>query len=384
MTTMEPTHKTKVLFLITKGNWGGAQRYVYDLATNLPPEQYEVAVAVGEAGPLTQKLAAAGIPVHSLANLQRDVSLKKELDTLRETARLIRTEAPQILHVNSSKAGFIGAILGRFLGVPQVIFTCHGWAFNEDRPLWQRLTFQLIHWLTVLASHRTITVSDAVRSQMHWPLPHGRMRTVRNGGTAPDFLSRDDARAALSLLVPPLDAVKADTWLISIGELHRTKQHHVTIAALAELRARGTHTPRLIIFGEGEERTRLTALVTTHGLSEHVFFLGHVPEAARYLKAADCFVLASRSEALGYVVLEAAQAAVPIVATRVGGIPEVVTDRYEARLVAEGDPAALASAIAEVLSDTPAAMAMAERAHAHSQTFTTARMVQETIAIYGR
>jgi glycosyltransferase involved in cell wall biosynthesis len=384
MTTMEPTHKTKVLFLITKGNWGGAQRYVYDLATNLPSAQYEITVAVGEAGPLTEKLVAAGVPVHSLQNLQRDVSLRKELDALRETARLIRTEKPQILHVNSSKAGFLGALLGRCLGVPLVIFTCHGWAFNEDRPLWQRLVFQLIHWLTVLASHRTITVSDAVRAQMHWPLPHGRMRTVRNGGTPPDFLSRAEARSALSLRSPSLQSLQDEQWLISIGELHPTKQHHVTIEALAALRAHGNHSTRLLIMGEGQERARLTSLVTAHGLSEHVFLMGHVPEAARYLKAADCFVLASRSEALGYVVLEAAQAAVPIVATRVGGIPEVVTDRYEARLVAGGDPAALAGAITEVLSDTAAAMAMAERAHTHSQTFTIQRMVAETVAVYGR
>ena len=140
--------KTKVLYLITKSNWGGAQRYVFDLATSLPADSYEVCVACGGDGEMRKKLLANGVRVVTIESLERNISLKKELLAFREISKIVREEMPDILHVNSSKAGIVGTLIGRIKRVPKVIFTSHGWAFNEDRGFISRFfhqNFALVH-----------------------------------------------------------------------------------------------------------------------------------------------------------------------------------------------------------------------------------------------
>src|SRR5690606_30501769 len=141
--------KRKILFLITKSNWGGAQRYVYDLAAGLPEEEFETLVALGGDGPLTDKLRSQGVRVVPLPALQRDMSIDKDIQSFFDIWAIIRVERPHIFHVNSSKAGLFGALIGRLAGVPKIIFTAHGWGFNEDRPGWQKLAIKFGHWLTI-------------------------------------------------------------------------------------------------------------------------------------------------------------------------------------------------------------------------------------------
>lgn len=374
-------HKTKVLFVITKSNFGGAQRYVYDLATDLPADQYEVVVALGGDGELKTKLDFADVRVISIRHLERDISFSNELRASRHMAEIIRQEQPQVLHLNSSKAGAMGALIGRFLRVPRIIFTAHGWVFNEDRGVISRLLFKSIYWLTILLAHHTITVSDAVRAQMNWWGTGRRMTTVRLGRSLPEYMSRGEARATLCKLEPALHPHQHDIWTISIGELHPVKQHTVAIEAVASLVSQHP-TLRHIIIGSGELHDTLTADIHNRGLSEHVFLLGQVNEAAQHLKAADVFVLPSRSEALGYVVLEAAAAGVPTVASNVGGIPEILTDGVAGTLVPAGDSTALANSISNYLTHPEQATAHGEAALARSRDFSVERMVAETEAVY--
>ena len=138
----------KVLFVITKSNWGGAQRYVYDLATALLRENYEVAVAVGGQGLLAENLKMAGIRVVGIPHLERDVNFFKELFSTLYLWKIFKSEQPDIIHLNSSKVGGLGAIAARTLKLwdswdrkgtgraewnPRIIFTVHGWGFNERR-----------------------------------------------------------------------------------------------------------------------------------------------------------------------------------------------------------------------------------------------------------
>src|SRR5690242_919646 len=123
----------KVLILITKSNWGGAQRYVYDLATNLPKDKYEVEVMAGGNGALIDKLKAAGVSADGSLTIKRDPNIKEDFSVLFKIRKIIKVKKPDIIHINSSKMGFIGALAGRITGVKKIIFTAHGWAFNEDR-----------------------------------------------------------------------------------------------------------------------------------------------------------------------------------------------------------------------------------------------------------
>lgn len=373
--------KTKLLYLITKSNWGGAQRYVFDLATGLPPSEFDVVVALGGNGLLATKLETAGIRVIHIPSLQRDVSLIKEASAFVEIADIIRRERPDMLHLNSSKAGILGAFLGRLLLVPKIIFTAHGWAFNEDRPDGQKLILKMIHWFTVLFSHQTIAVSEELRRQMDWPFTENKMSVIYNGRSIPDLRSREESRSYLCEQFPHLLSYRHDFWSMTIGELHPVKRHDAVIDAIKKVVETKQDTRHLII-GEGEEREALEAQIEKLNLSENVFLLGSVEEAARYLKAADIFVLASRSEGMPYVLIEALIANIPVVATGVGGIPEVIERDVEGLLTPPLDNKALFEAILSLRNNSELRLKFSENAKVKSKEFTLEKTLESTLALY--
>ncbi|MEX0933860.1 MAG: glycosyltransferase, partial [Candidatus Paceibacterota bacterium] len=192
------TRKKKILYVITKGNFGGAQHYVYDLARGFSREGYEVVVAFGEKGALFEKLREASIRVEILPSLSRNISLFPDLTTLTSLYRLFKKENPSVLHLNSSKAGFLGALAARIARVPQIIFTAHGWAFNEERNIFSKLFFLKVHYLTVLLSHQTIAVSEKTKRDIaRAPFIRKKLSVIYNGIEAPRFLSREKARKTL-------------------------------------------------------------------------------------------------------------------------------------------------------------------------------------------
>ncbi|MEK7477987.1 MAG: glycosyltransferase, partial [Patescibacteria group bacterium] len=190
--------KTKIFYLITKSNFGGAQKYVYDLATNLPSDQYEVKVIFGEGGELKQKLETAGVETLKIENLSRDIKLADEFKVLKQLIKLFRREKPDVIHLNSSKIGGLGALAGRLAGVPKIIFTVHGWAFNENRSFFSRLAIHFSYWLTILLCHQTIAVSAKTKDQIgHLPWLKNKITVIYNGLTLVDFLERQETRKYL-------------------------------------------------------------------------------------------------------------------------------------------------------------------------------------------
>ena len=375
--------KRKILFLITKSNFGGAQRYVHDLAVGLPKSEFEVAVTAGGEGILLDKLRSANIRVIPIPSLQRDVSIIKDIRSLFDLFAIVRAEKPNVLHINSSKAGFFGTLVGRLAGVPSIIFTSHGWGFNEERPLWQRLVIKFGHWLTVLLSHHTIAVSQELKRQMNWPFVNKKITVIHNGREIKNLLSREESRAILIEKEPQLAPYKDDFWSLTIGELHPVKRHSAVIEVMKELIRKEPNTRHLII-GSGEEEQELEVLITKENLSEHIFLLGSVDEASQYLKAADVFVLASRSEGMPYVLIEALLAGVPIVATRVGGIPEVVEDGVSGLLTPPLDNKALFKAIFELRTNPTLRAKLSEGAKVRSQNFIFEKTLRDTMQVYRR
>jgi len=177
-TDPQPISESKrlhILYVITKANWGGAQRYVYDLAVAGIEKDYEISVACGTEGEMTERLRRANVPVYIVSGLGRDIAPLSDTRALMNLTHLIRTLKPDVVHANSSKAGLIATMAARIAGVPRVIFTAHGWAFNESRPWWQKSIFALFHLLTVWFSDTVICVSEAVRKDASWiPTPPPR------------------------------------------------------------------------------------------------------------------------------------------------------------------------------------------------------------------
>ncbi|MFM2339845.1 MAG: hypothetical protein RLZZ360_481 [Candidatus Parcubacteria bacterium] len=378
---MENKPPKKVLFLITKSNWGGAQRYVYDLATSLDRRQFEPVVALGGTGTLVDMLHHAGIRTITITSLERDVNAKKELALARELYHIYRTEQPDILHLNSSKAGAMGALIGRLARVPRIIFTAHGWAFNEDRPYWQRLIIKVIHYLTVFLAHHTIAVSSGMKAEMGWFGIQSKMSVINPGRSIGAMFTHTEARDKIVELFPVLSPYRHDPWIVCVAELHPIKRHQGLFEAIRSLTAINPHI-RLLCFGDGQLRESLSAWVTAHGMSEHIFILGSLHEAARFLKAFDMFVLASKSESYGYVLHEAGLAGIPIVATNVGGITDIITPHKTGLLVPVDDARALAQAVATLLSDQTLAQALRAASYTALAERTVANMTAATTRLY--
>lgn len=303
--------KKRILFIITKSNWGGAQRYVYDLATHLPTDQYEVAVALGGTGALKQKLETAHITVLQLHHVQRDLSVSADVGGFLSLYRTIRSYKPDIVHLNSSKAGGLGALAARLLGVQKIIFTVHGWPFEEKRFFLWRLFAFIGSWVTTVLSHAVIVISTVdLHIGKRLPLCRHKMHLIYNGI---DFAMHFGSGAQIRNAFPPGAHITG-----TVGELTRNKNHISLIT-----RAQTDPNLCVAIVGEGEERGRLEAKIREHGLEHRVKLFGFLP-ATDVLRGFDTFTFPSLKEGLPYVLLEAKAAGLPITANRVGGVSDVL------------------------------------------------------------
>lgn len=366
----------RIMYVITKTNWGGAQRYVYDLATAAQASGMNVLVAGGGEGELLTRLKDAQVDTLTIGGLSRDVHITKDVAAFKELYSLFRRAKPEVVHLNSSKAG-IAALAARLARVPHIVFTVHGWAWNEERPYLQKCVIALAYWLTLLLSHTVIMVSnEAKRQGRFFPFVQRKMTVIHNGVRAPEFLSREEARRKL------LPSSTRSLWIGTIGELHPIKGHSTLIEAYEHV-APDVPDSELILIGEGQERSALERQIRIEGVSGSTHLLGHIPEASLYLRAFDIFVLPSRSEGLPYVLLEAGAASLPVVATAVGGIPEVITEEETGVLVPYGDRGSLTEALEYVAQDETLRRRLGSALHTKVENeFSVHRMVTQTFALY--
>ncbi|OGZ97159.1 MAG: hypothetical protein A3G49_05910 [Candidatus Sungbacteria bacterium RIFCSPLOWO2_12_FULL_41_11] len=428
---MEP--KKKILYIITKSNWGGAQHYVFDLAVNLPRDEFEAIVACGGSGSLFQKLSENGIRTISIPHLERNINIMKEVLSLFSLWQIFKKEKPDIIHLNSSKVGGLGALAARIYNLPfgsaqgeqpkgyklkaKIIFTAHGWPFNENRFFLSRFIIWVLSWLTVIFSHRVIVLTQRdLDSTMNFILTAlDKFHLIPNGinpvrsRTESDFsrkskdetnirifsslnkdvistsngvnektaalLERETAKKELGLNLKP-----TITLLGCITEFTKNKGIRYLIESVKEL----PNTVHLTLIGGGEERGQMEKFAKDLEVSKRIHFLGFKDGAAKYLKAFDIFVFPSIKEGLPYALLEAGIAELPIIATNVGGIPDIIDDGENGLLVEPKNPAALAEAIKKLLENKETREQFGQKISQKIKTeFSFEKMLEKTKNLYG-
>lgn len=371
----------RVLLVITKGTWGGATKYVYDVARSLHAANIPVAVAYGPEGPLTEKLSALNIPQYQIEGLTRNLGFLQELKAYKSVLKVIDEFEPDIVHVNSSKAG-ISALAARLRG-KKVVFTVHGWAFNERRNFLFKLIFKIAYFATILLSNKVILVSNALTTPIrNWPFKK-KLVIIPNGVAPTEPLSKTAARAELIKKHPELEGLEKKTWVLTIAELHDSKGIDTMLSALTSLKKSGSELPHYIVIGEGDERWRLEKLIESYNLKEHVHLIGFVEQASMYTKAGDVFVLPSRTEALGYVLIEAGMSGAPVIASRVGGIPEIIEHNKTGLLVPPNSSTVLGTALSILLEDRQKQKELGSALKEYvSDTFSLEKMMEETKKVY--
>lgn len=370
----------KILIAITDSNWGGAQRYVFDISTYLQKEGHLMRVIAGGNGSLLTHLEKEGVATIRLQHGERDIHFLKEFRLLFEFWSILRLEKPDVLHINSSKIGAVGAVLGRLCGIKKVVFTSHGWVFKELHRSWlKRFIFKCISWLTCLFSHVVIvTAQKEFDAVANWFGVQKKLVIVPLALPSPLFLTKAQAQEKLVPLMQ-IGNTQIDTenkkWFCSISLLNENKGLRYALEALALYKKTHGDTFLYIIMGDGELRQSLENQARTLELEHNVFFAGFVPNASQYLKAFDTLILPSIKEGFVYVLLEAGHAGIGRVATSVIAAPEIMSRNIDA-LVAPGNPKTLCQAIERVTN-------LSQKSQPHYGLITFENMISMTKDTYG-
>lgn len=315
-----------MLAVINELHSGGAERMVVDQI--LATKDVDFAACIfGPETPLSDALESGRVPLFALR-----ATLRVDPRQMFHVLGAARTFRPDIIHAHLPRAGAFAGMAGRLLRRP-VIYTEH-----NVRDAYSRATSTLADTATGLAELVT-AVSDEVRRSTLAATAKDptRVVTIRNGVNVPP--ATDRGRTDQSRL-----------RLCCIANLFPRKGYQHLLPALATAITQGAEVT-LDVFGSGPSRDAL--LRTTHelGLDDRVTFHGHTPDAAKHLPAFDAFVLASLAEGLPIALLEAMAAGLPVIATAVGGVPEVIQDDVSGILVRAGDPAALSGPIVRLARD---------------------------------
>jgi len=327
---MRPLH---VVHLVEALGTGGLERVVQTLVRHADRQRYRVEVVCAvRGGALAAEIESIGVPVRCLGALGY-----RPRDILR-AARLFREIAPDIVHSHGHFAGVLGRGAAWWSEVPAAVHHLH----TIDTTLRDRHR-HLERFLARLC-RRVVCCSDAVGTHALTDLkvPARLLTVVPNGIDPPPVSDRNDALARLGRPRPPIVGC--------VGGLTRHKGQAVLLRAVARARA-GHSAPTVVLVGDGPERPALEATAASLGGDARVVFTGERADARHLLPAFDIAVVPSiEREGFGLAALEAMDARLPVVASRVGGLPEVVQHERTGLLVPPGDEAALATAIARLLA----------------------------------
>lgn len=383
-------NRKKILYIITKSNWGGAQKYVYDLTANLPKEKFETAIVVGNQGLFTEKLTEKKIRVINLPGITKDINFLQEVRSFFSLLKIFAKEKPDVVHLNSSKFGGLGALAARLSSLvishsPLVIFTAHGWPFNEDRNFMARGIIYFFSWLTAVLADRIINIAKTdYKQSLKFPLlPQNKFIYIPNGIGFEDqhFLPAAEARNTFGI-------DKNEIVIGSIAELTKNKGLIHLVDAINQMKFKvhpafsGTKF-KIVIIGEGEDREKIQHKITSLGLQDTIYLAGFTQDAEKYLKGFDIFVLPSTKEGLPYVLLEAMAAGLPIIASRVGGIPDLIEHEKNGFLVEPKDYLGLAAALEKMIQNLEKYKILGEEARKTIGTkFSFHAMLTKTARLY--
>ena len=363
--------KVRLCYLITELNVGGAEKVLLGLATLLPKDRYEVLVAcLFDPGPVADEIRAAGVPVVDLGMRNKvDVRAAFRLYALLHSRRI------QILHAHMFHANLLAALVGRAARTPVVLATRQTVNIGGTVREW-------INRLTIALCDAMVTVSrqvHEVQRRMPWIDP-AKLVVIPNGvpiEAAPSY-SAASAQALRREWGIDTDGMVAGT----VARLGAEKGHTFLLEAVAKVQ-NCLPQAKFLFVGDGPMRPQLEDRARILGVADSIIFAGLRHDIPTILSLFDLFVLPSLWEGLPMAVLEAMAAGLPVVATAVGGTPEVVLDGITGLLVPPRDPQALAEGILRLLRDPDLRQRMGgagrERVAAH---FSVEQMVQRTEKLY--
>lgn len=384
-------NKPKILYVVTQGHWGGAQKYIFDLVENAGSD-FEITVAVGEPNimpDLQKKLVGShNAKLIQLSFLTRNISPLKDTLAVMELANLYKKIKPDIIHLNSTKTGVLGSLAFQASGLKntKLIYTVHGWVFNEPMSKIKKNIYKIAEKVTAKAKDKIIVLSEKEKKIALETLniPEQKLEIIPVGiTTSQNPLSKSDARTKLIQTNKILSNVNlSDKYVIgTIANFYPTKNLDNLIKALSKT-ADKIPNLKAIIIGDGSERKLLEDLSNKFNLQNIVYLTGFLENASQYIPAFDLFVLPSRKEGLPYTLLEAKINKTPIIATNVGSISDIIENKKTGLLISPENEQELQNAILYAFLHGEEMRQMAETGRNDLIDYSKENTLKKTISLY--
>jgi len=315
-------------------------------------------------------------------DLQRNIDLIKDAKALGQLIGIFRRNRFDIVHTHTAKAGALGRFAARCAGVNSIIHTPHGHTFYGYFGSWMSGFCVFAERLLARITDMTVVLTDIEKNDMlqYRITTLDRMRLIAQGVELEPFMA-PQAEAAQRFR-RSLHVTDGQRLVGMIARIEPVKGPDIFVAA-ARIVSERMPSVIFVVVGEGSLRQRLMERSRQYGLSQKIIFTGWREDVAQIAQAFELLALPSRNEAAGMILIEAQAAGVPVVATHVGGIPEIVCDGKTGILVSPEDPHALAAALEDLLLDEAKRRMMSHEAKKWvSERFEAKRMCAETEVLY--
>jgi lipopolysaccharide/colanic/teichoic acid biosynthesis glycosyltransferase/glycosyltransferase involved in cell wall biosynthesis len=383
---MTPSPRIKILRVIARMNVGGPAIHVVNLTAGLDPTRFDSILVTGTENPgegsLLDLALARGIEPVVIPEIVGKATLRpRDVKALIALYRLIRRERPKIVHTHAAKPGVLGRVAARLAGVPVVVHTFHGHILHGYYgPLMSQLLRLMERGLARL-SDRIIAVSEQVKQDLvrYGVAPPEKISVIPLGFDLQPFLDSAGHRGAL---YRELGLTNGERLVGIVGRIFPIKNHRLFLEAAARVAAEERFA-RFVVVGDGTLRPEMEEHTRRLGIADRVTFTGWRRDLHRIYPDLDVLVVSSKNEGTPVSAIEAMASGCPVVATRVGGLPDLIEEGETGHLVPSEDASALSAAILRVLRDREATRRMVETARERvSERFRAERLIGDMERLY--
>jgi glycosyltransferase involved in cell wall biosynthesis len=384
----DPEQPIRVLRVIARLNMGGPAIHVASLAAGLESRGYHTTLVAGSLARGEDSMAfladRLGVSVVSVPEIQREVSLLHDARSVARVAALIRETRPHILHTHTAKAGAIGRLAALTAGParpPVVVHTFHGHVLKGYFDTPRTAFFRQIERALARTTDALVAVSPEVRDELValGVAPRQKFAVVRLGIPLAERVGEAGSDADYRRLY----GIGKDAFVVGwVGRMTAVKDTGATLEIVRALRESGVDGV-LCMVGDGPDRGRLEQLAHELGIARSCFFVGYQPDVAGYYGLFDAFLLPSVNEGTPVSAIEALAAGTPVVATRVGGVSDVVRDGFDGYLVSPGDVEGAAARLARLAADSRLRRSLGEAGRARMlERYSVERLVDDVDRLY--